>query len=159
MSLHLAVRHVPGTNGRFDPARICHSCKNKRHWKMECPISKAVYVKSAGLVTSALSIDLSESDVLPLKTAPSKKVLMRCMHLLSKRFCKTPGLLRVSLWRAVCLFKRVVLLVENLLHLALGCFLCGSPCISFISSLMWYVERLKWLAPAANSSHRHYAEE
>lgn len=26
---HQAVRHVPGTDGRFDPAMICHACKNK----------------------------------------------------------------------------------------------------------------------------------
>lgn len=38
---HLALRHVPGTNGRYDPTRICHSCKNNGHLKGECPISRA----------------------------------------------------------------------------------------------------------------------
>lgn len=37
---HLALWHVPGTNGRYDPTRICHSCKNYGHWKGECPISR-----------------------------------------------------------------------------------------------------------------------
>ena len=72
------MRHVPGTGGRFDTARICHACKNKGHWKRKCPISKTIkkstdssdYVKSAGIVASALST--VEPDLL-LETNPSTR--------------------------------------------------------------------------------------
>lgn len=78
---HAAVRHVPGTDGKFDPGRTCHACKNKRHWKGECPLSKAgqisadasVYVKPVGLVTSALHANMSEF-VRPSGTVPFKHV-------------------------------------------------------------------------------------
>lgn len=74
--IHLTARHVPGTNGRYDPTRICHSCKNNGHWKGECPTSMAgqkptdssVYMKSAGLVSSARHSEMSQSDGL-VKTA------------------------------------------------------------------------------------------
>lgn len=55
------MRSVPGTDGKFDPARVCHACRNKGHWKGECPISKTgqksnisnVYAKSVVLVAPA----------------------------------------------------------------------------------------------------------
>ena len=60
-----SVRSVPGTDGKFDPDKICHLCRNKGHWKGECPLSKreqrsngsvrSVYAKSAGFVASASS--------------------------------------------------------------------------------------------------------
>lgn len=31
-----AVSHVPDTNEKVDPAKICHTCKNEGHWKGEC---------------------------------------------------------------------------------------------------------------------------
>lgn len=75
------VRHFPGTDGKFDPGKTCHACQNKGHWKGECPRSKttqksadsSVYVKSASLVSSALSTSMSES-VLPSGTVTSKHV-------------------------------------------------------------------------------------
>ena len=97
------VRHVLETDGRFDPARICHACKNKGHCKGECPISKdgqksadsSVCVKSAGLVSSTLSIDISESDVLPLKTAPSKGGADGMYTLLAKGFVSLDGIEKI----------------------------------------------------------------
>lgn len=59
---------------------ICHVCKNRGHWKGECPISRAglksadpsVYVKPAGLESRGLN--MSQSHVVPLKTANAKGV-------------------------------------------------------------------------------------
>lgn len=57
-----SVRSVPGTDGKFDPGKVCHSCRNKGHWKGECPIrvnvsadqklESSVYVKPTALVSS-----------------------------------------------------------------------------------------------------------
>ncbi|KAK0135738.1 hypothetical protein N1851_028415 [Merluccius polli] len=76
-----AVRHVPGTDGKFDPGRTWHAFRNRGHWKGECPIRKAgqksantsVYAKPVGLVTSVLHTDMSES-VHPPGTVSSKHV-------------------------------------------------------------------------------------
>ncbi|XP_060882463.1 uncharacterized protein LOC132954040 [Labrus mixtus] len=65
-----SFRSVPGTDGRFDPGKVCHSCKNKGNWKGECPISmseqksadSSVYMKSAGLVASLPSV---QSQMVP----------------------------------------------------------------------------------------------
>lgn len=125
---HLALRHVPGTNGRYDPTRICHSCKNNGHLKGECPISRAgqkpadssVYVKSAGLLFSAWCSDMSQSDVL-VKAAQKGiddplSLMVLCLWMKRTRywlrFCLTLGLRRASLLRAFCLFQLILLLSE-----------------------------------------------
>ena len=92
------MRHVPGTNGKFDPARVCHACKNKGHWKGECPISKtgqtsadsSVYVKSTGLVSFAQSIDVSESG-LPGENSLAKSVDELYAPFVSDRFVSLDG--------------------------------------------------------------------
>lgn len=34
---HVFVGKVPGTKGRFDPARLCHSCKTRNTEKGDVP--------------------------------------------------------------------------------------------------------------------------
>lgn len=75
MPPRLAVRHVPGADQIFDPGYVMHvEASGTGKGKVQSVgLAKnlfiPVYVKLAGLVSSALSV---ESNVLPSKTGPSE---------------------------------------------------------------------------------------